>query len=75
MLSRGNLIKWISHHNAFEASGDVVRGIDPIYRHGIVIEVSATKKTAIVAHCFDCEKATLVILDSEYDDIQRISGD
>tara|TARA_Y100000592_G_C5470489_1_gene319198 strand:- start:979 stop:1209 length:231 start_codon:yes stop_codon:yes gene_type:complete len=74
-LSRGNLIKWISHHNVFEASGDVVRGIDPVYRHGIIIEISKTKNTAIVAHCFDCDKATLVILDSEYDHIQVISGD
>jgi|TARA_B100000900_G_C20467046_1_gene669721 hypothetical protein len=72
-LKRGDLIKWISHHNTFEASPMGVKGIDPIYRLGIVLEVSHTKTTAIIAHCFDCKHSRLVILDTEYDFVEIIS--
>ena len=73
-LKQGDLIRWLSHHKAFEATPDTVRGIDPVYRHGIIIEVSDIKKTAIVAHCFDCDKMNLVILDSDYDCIEVVSS-
>tara|TARA_Y100001972_G_scaffold123757_1_gene171583 strand:+ start:1293 stop:1523 length:231 start_codon:yes stop_codon:yes gene_type:complete len=73
VFKKGDLIKWFSHHAAFEASLDSVRGVDPIYRHGIIIEVSELKKTAIVVHCFDCDKMNLVILDSDYDYIEVMS--
>lgn len=72
-ISRGDLIKWISHHDSFEASPMGVVGIDPIYRFGIVLEVSNKKTTAIIAHCFDCKNSRLVILDFEHDNVQIIS--
>ena len=72
-LFRGDLIKWISHHDTFEASHLGVTGINPIYRFGIVLEVSSKKTTAIIAHCFDCKDSKLVILDVEHDHIKLVS--
>ena len=72
-FKRGDLIKWVSHHNVFEASSTDVRGIDPVYRFGIVLEVSSSKTSAIIAHCFDCKNSTLVILDAEFDYVELIS--
>lgn len=71
---QGDLVKWVSYHNAFEASPSGLKGIQPVYRHGIVIEVSHKKKTAIIVHCFDCPSRTLVILDTKYDPVQLVSG-
>jgi hypothetical protein len=72
-IKNGDLIKWISHHNSFEASPDTVVGIDPVYRFGIVLEVSNVKTSAIVAHCFDCKNSRLVILDTDYDYVELVS--
>ena len=69
----GDLIKWVSHHDVFEASGDVVRGIDPVYARGIVMEVSAKEPDALIAHCFNCKRSTLVILNAEYDGVITLS--
>ena len=72
-LKQGDLIKWVSHHDAFEASPLGVRGISPVYRHGIILEVSKKKTTAIVVHCYDCISRTLVILDEEIDLVEIVS--
>jgi hypothetical protein len=69
----GDLIRWVSYHDAFEASGDVVTGISPVYSSGIVIEVSNVKKDALIAHCFDCKGASLVVLDAIHDGIVTLS--
>tara|TARA_B100000085_G_scaffold265656_1_gene273633 strand:+ start:337 stop:579 length:243 start_codon:yes stop_codon:yes gene_type:complete len=69
----GDLIKWVSYHDAFEASGDVVTGISPVYSRGIVIEVSKVKEGAVIAHCFDCKGSSLVVLDATHDGIVVIS--
>tara|TARA_B100001094_G_scaffold141587_1_gene137235 strand:- start:5317 stop:5556 length:240 start_codon:yes stop_codon:yes gene_type:complete len=71
---RGDLIKWVSHHDTYEASPTGVRGIEPVYRYGVVLEVSHKKTTAIIAHCFDCKDTRLVILDTNFDYVEIISG-
>tara|TARA_Y100001938_G_C7862167_1_gene316135 strand:+ start:311 stop:550 length:240 start_codon:yes stop_codon:yes gene_type:complete len=72
-LKKGDMIRWVSHHDAFEASPIGVKGISPVHKHGIILEISDKKTTAIVAHCFDCKAYNLVILDAEYDSVQIIS--
>jgi len=72
-LRKGDLVKWISHHDSFEASPMGVRGISPVYRHGIIMEVSNKKTSAIIVHCYDCPQQTLVILDTEYDSVVLLS--
>ena len=39
-IKRGDLVRWVADHDIYEASGDVLVGINPNYRHGIIIEVS-----------------------------------
>ncbi len=73
MYRVGDLIKWVSYHDAFEASGDVVTGISPVYSNGIVIEVSRVRDGALIAHCFDCKGAPLVVLDAAHDGIITLS--
>lgn len=70
----GDLIKWVSHHDIFEASGDVVRGIAPVYSRGIVIEVSHAEPQSLIAHCFNCKRIALVILNTAQDGIITLSG-
>ena len=72
-VNRGDLISWISHHDAYECGPTGVKGIAPSYRYGIVLEVSHKKTTAIIAHCFDCKDSKLVILDVDYDYVRLIS--
>jgi len=50
-----------------------VKGISPVYRHGIILEVSKKKSTAIIAHCYDCDGVALVILDVKYDNVEVLS--
>jgi len=34
------LIRWVTTHKSYEANGDVLVGLDPVYSYGIVMEVS-----------------------------------
>lgn len=72
-LQVGDLVKWFSHHDAFEASPIGVKGVQPVYKHGIILEVSAKKSTAIIVHCFDCDRRNLVILDVVEDAVHVLS--
>lgn len=39
-ITKGTLIKWVSSHESYQSDGDVLIGIGPIYKCGIVMEVS-----------------------------------
>jgi hypothetical protein len=72
-INQGDLIRWVIGHSEYAAGPNEIRGIAPIYKYGIVIEVSKIKKTAIIAHCYDCNSANLVMLDQDIDVIEIIS--
>ena len=76
-LKRGDLIRWVTDHEIYEASGDVLTGIKPNYRHGIVMEVSAVDNNAVMLYCYDCKKkreGTWMILNLIHDEIEVLSG-
>ena len=76
-LKRGDLVRWIIDHEIYEASGDVLRGIKPNYRHGIVMEVSAVDDNAIMIYCYDCKKkkeGSWMILNMIHDEFELLSG-
>ena len=51
---KGTLIKWIESHRSYEANGDVLVGLEPVYRCGIVMEISRQDpKYIAVASCTD----------------------
>ena len=76
-LKRGDLIRWVTDHEIYEASCDVLTGIKPNYRHGIVMEVSAVDNNAVMLYCYDCKKkreGTWMILNLIHDEIEVLSG-
>ena len=76
-LKRGDLVRWIIEHQIYEASGDVLRGIKPTYRHGIVVEVSVKDNSAAMLYCYDCKKkkeSNWMVLNAEHDEFEILSG-
>ena len=76
-LKRGDLVRWIIDHEIYEADVDVLRGIKPNYRHGIIMEVSAKDTNAVMVYCYDCKKnreAHWMILNMVDDDFEVLSG-
>mgnify|MGYP003649851664 CR=1 FL=1 len=76
-LKRGDLVRWVIDHDVYEASGDVLTGVSPNYRHGIIMEVSTKDANAIMVMCYDCRKkreGVWVILNMVQDDFEVLSG-
>ena len=70
-------MRWVIDHDVYEASGDVLRGISPNYRHGIIMEVSAIDSNAVMVLCYDCEKkgeSRWMILNMAHDSFEVLSG-
>jgi len=77
-LKQGDLIRWVVDHNIYEASGDVLRGVSPNYRYGIVMEVSTIDTDAVMVFCYDCKKkkeSSWMILDMTHDKLEILSGE
>ena len=76
-LKRGDLVRWIADHSIYEASGDVLVGVSPNYRHGIIMEVSAIDPNHVMVMCYDCKKrreGSWMILNMEHDQFEVLSG-
>ncbi len=72
---KGDLIRWIVGHDSYQSDGDTLYGTDPIYHHGIVLEISDVDPSCIIVHSRDTEFAPrLVILNSEADQIEILSS-
>ena len=72
---RGDLIRWVVGHDTYESDGDTLYGTDPIYNHGIIMEVSDVDPACIIVHSRDTTMAPrLVILNSQVDEIQVLSS-
>ena len=51
---KGTLIKWVESHRSYQANGDVLVGLEPIYKCGIIMEISKQDpKYIAVASCSD----------------------
>jgi len=75
-LKRGDLVRWVEDHEIYEASGDVLRGISPNYRHGIIMEVSIKEADAVMVYCYDCKKrweGSWMILDLKQERFEVLS--
>jgi len=76
-LKRGDLVRWVEDHDVYESSGDVLRGISPNYRHGIIMEVSQKDGNAVMVYCYDCKKnreTHWMILNMIEDNFEVLSG-
>lgn len=77
-LKQGDLVRWIADHSIYEAAGDVLVGVSPNYRHGIIMEVSMKDADAVMVFCYDCKKkkeSSWMILDMTYDRLEILSGE
>ena len=75
-FSKGDLIRWVIGHATFEAHPDKLVGTNPIYKYGIVMQVSAKVDTAIVVHScgFEPNDNRLIILDGAEDEVEILSA-
>ena len=69
-------MRWVTDHKVYEASGDVLRGISPNYRHGIIMEVSAIDPSHVMVMCYDCKErreGSWMILNMVHDNFEVLS--
>ena len=68
---KGTLIKWIESHRSYEANGDVLVGLEPIYKCGIIMEIS-TKDPRYIAVA-SCSDGRWHVVNVHYDSIEILS--
>jgi len=67
-------VRWIVGHRVFQATESNLVATDPIYRYGIVMEVSQVDPNAIVVHSDTEPRGNyLIILDVINDDVEILS--
>ena len=67
-------MRWVAGHSVYAASEDTLTGEVPIYRYGIVVEVSNVDPGAIIVHSRSAERGPhLVILSADIDTIEILS--
>lgn len=68
-------MRWVTGHSVYEAYEDQLVGAKPIYRYGIIIEVSKVDPRAIVVHsAVYNHEAKLIILTEDMDEIEVLSS-
>jgi|TARA_Y100000034_G_scaffold126961_1_gene179019 hypothetical protein len=74
-LKRGDLVRWIIDHDIYASDGDTLRGVQPNYRHGIIMEVSKKDQNAVIVCCYDCEReGSWMVLNLIHDEFEILSG-
>ena len=74
MLKKGQLVRWVVDYNVFEAYDDSskVRGVDPIYKYGIIMEVGAASQSVVVC-CYEKDMSEWIILNLIHDNFEVLS--
>ena len=55
----------------YEANGDILVGVEPIYKYGIIMEVSKKKSSYLIVA--SCDDGRWHLLDIHEDDIEILS--
>jgi|TARA_R110000824_G_scaffold195875_2_gene378786 hypothetical protein len=71
-LKRGDLVRWVIDHDIYESDGDVLRGVSPNYKYGIIMEVSGVDPNAVIIFSYDDGGWT--ILNLIHDSFEVLSG-
>jgi|TARA_R110000787_G_scaffold216691_2_gene325715 hypothetical protein len=73
-FTKGDLVRWITGHVSFAAHPESIVGTDPIYKYGIIMQVSTTDPNAIVVHSYGLEAdPRLIILDGTIEKVEVLS--
>lgn len=70
---KGDLIRWVTGHNSFAAHPDRLEGIDPIFKYGVILQVSKKDPNSIIAHTYGTSTCRLIILDGSIDTVEILS--
>ncbi len=70
-ITKGTLIKWVESHKSYEANGDILVGLEPVYNYGIIMEVSHKNPNYLAVASFGDGRWRVV--DVHNDDIKIIS--
>ena len=66
-------MRWTIGHATYAAHPDKLVGSDPIYKYGIIMQVSEKDPLAIIVHSYGCDDKRLIILNGDEDHIEIIS--
>ena len=73
-FTKGDLVRWVTGHHSFAAHPESLVGTDPIYKYGIIMQVSKTDPNAIVVHSYGLDyDPRLVILDGAIEEVEVLS--
>lgn len=72
-FNKGDLVRWTIGHATYAAHPEKLIGADPIYKYGIVMQVSEKDPLAIVVHSYGSDEYRLIILNGSHDTIEVIS--
>ncbi len=67
----GTLIKWVASHRSYAANGDVIVGLEPIYKYGIIMKVSKSNENYLAVA--SCDDGRWHIVNVHEDDFEVIS--
>lgn len=67
-------MRWVTGHYSYAAHPESLVGADPIYKYGIIMQVSKTDPNAIVVHSYGIEDdPRLIILDGSIEKVEVLS--
>ena len=69
--NKGTLIKWVESHRSYEADGDVLVGLEPVYKSGIIMKISKQDPRYMAVAC--CSDGRWHVVNVHHDDIKIIS--
>ena len=73
-FSKGDFVRWTIGHATLAAHPDRLEGVDPIYKYGIIMQVSPVDPRAIIVHsCGLNSDSRLIILNGDDDDVEVLS--
>ena len=71
---KGDYVRWIIGHATYAAYPNKLVGADPIYKYGIIMQVSKVDNNAIIVHTWGSHNdRRLVILNGEEEKIEILS--
>ncbi len=70
-IKKGSLIMWVAGHKSYQSDGDVLIGLDPIYKYGIIMEVSYKDTDYLAVASF--EDGSWHVVDLKSDEITILS--
>lgn len=73
-FSKGDYVRWVIGHATYAAYPDRLVGADPIYKYGIVLQVSHADGRSIIVHsCGVDSDCRLIILHGDDDNVEILS--